>query len=132
MGARPTKDGIDGVHTHMTNTMNTPIEALEFAYPLRIERYELRDRSGGRGKYRGGKGIRRDVRVLCDAQGAILSERRKFAPYGLQGGDPGGKGENVLIRGGKAKPLPGKTSLDLKAGDVVSIRTPGGGGWGSK
>ena len=130
MGARPTQDGIDGVHTHMTNTMNTPIEALEFAYPLRIERYELRDGSGGKGKHRGGWGIRRDVRVLCDAQGAILSERRKRAPYGLQGGQPGGKGENVLTRNGKAKQLPGKTSLDLKAGEVVSIRTPGGGGWG--
>ncbi len=130
MGARPTQDGIDGVHTHMTNTMNTPIEALEFAYPLRIERYELRDRSGGKGKHRGGCGIRRDVRVFCDAQGAILSERRKFAPYGLQGGKHGGKGENVLIRRGKVKPLPGKASLNLKAGDVISIRTPGGGGWG--
>jgi N-methylhydantoinase B len=147
MGARPTKDGIDGIHVHMTNTMNTPIEALEFAYPLRIERYELRDGSGGKGKHRGGNGVRRDVRVLCDAQGAILSERRKSAPYGLQGGSSGGKGENVLIRevgerhgvrslrgrGRERTPcrsLPGKTSLDLKAGDVISLRTPGGGGWG--
>jgi N-methylhydantoinase B len=116
--------------------MNTPIEALEFAYPLRIERYELRDRSGGKGKHRGGCGIRRDVRVLCDAQGAILSERRKRAPYGLQGGKHGGKGENVLIHDGRertpCRSLPGKTSLDLKAGDVVSIRTPGGGGWGAE
>ncbi|MCS6861075.1 MAG: hydantoinase B/oxoprolinase family protein [Abditibacteriales bacterium] len=131
MGARPTKGGIDGVHTHMTNTMNTPIEALEFAYPLRVERYELRDRSGGEGKYRGGCGIRRDVRVLCNAQGAILSERRRFAPYGLHGGQPGSKGENVLIREGKSYRLPGKTALDLQAGDVISLRTPGGGGWGA-
>jgi N-methylhydantoinase B len=149
MGARPTKNGIDGIHVHMTNTMNTPIEALEFAYPMRIERYELRDGTGGKGKHRGGTGVRRDVRVLCDAQGAILSERRKIAPYGLQGGESGGKGENVLIRDGwerygvrslrghgreltLCRSLPGKTSLDLKAGDVVSLRTPGGGGWGKR
>jgi len=130
MGARPHKDGVDAIHNHMTNTMNTPIEALEFAYPLRIERYEIIPGSGGRGRYRGGCGVRRDVRVLTDTQGSLLCERRKRGPYGLHGGKPGRVGENAIIRDGKRKKLPGKTLLDLDAGDVVSVKTPGGGGWG--
>jgi N-methylhydantoinase B len=132
MGARPGRDGIDGIHTHMTNTMNTPIEALEYAYPFRVTRYHIRRGSGGAGRYRGGDGIRRDIQVLQEALFTILSDRRKFAPYGLQGGEPGQRGENYLIRDDQEIPLPSKCSLTLKANDIVSIRTPGGGGFGRK
>ena len=132
MGARPTKDGIDAIHTHMTNTLNTPVEALEYAYPFLVERYEIRRGSGGDGRYRGGDGIRRDIRVLVEAQLSILSERRKTAPYGLARGEPGKPGRNVLIRDGEELELPGKVSRSLKAGDVISISTPGGGGFGEK
>ncbi len=130
MGARPIKDGIDGVHVHMTNTMNTPVEALEFAYPLRVERYEIVRGTGGKGRWRGGDGMRRDVKILCDARGTILSERRSFAPYGLRGGASGRPGQNLLLHEGRQKKLPGKMNLDLKKGDIISVRTPGGGGWG--
>ena len=131
MGARPTKDGISGIHTHMTNTMNTPIEALEFAFPLRLKRYALRRGSGGQGKYQGGDGLVRDVEFLAPARVTILSERRKFAPPGYHGGHHGQPGENVLLRGGYEEvKLAGKETLDVEAGDVLSIRTPGGGGWG--
>jgi N-methylhydantoinase B len=131
MGARPTGDGPGAIHSHMTNTLNTPVEALEYAYPLRVVRYSVREGSGGRGKFRGGDGIVRDVQVLVDAQATILSDRRNYPPYGLSGGESGKCGENVLLRGGEEIPLPGKGTFDLKAGDVLSIRTPGGGGWGS-
>ena len=132
MGARPTKDGISAIHTHMTNTMNTPIEALEFAYPLRLQRYAIRRGTGGAGKYRGGDGIFRDVEFLSPARVTVLTERRKRAPYGLQGGHPAHMGENVLLRGGYEEVrLSGKEVLDVEPGDVLSIRTPGGGGWGT-
>ena len=131
MGARPSKDGVSGIHTHMTNTLNTPIEALEFVFPLRLHRYALRHGSGGAGKFRGGDGLIRDVEFLSPARVTILSERRRFAPYGLQGGHPGEKGENALLRGGYEEVvLSGKEVLDVEPGDVLSIRTPGGGGWG--
>ena len=131
MGARPRKDGVSGIHTHMTNTMNTPIEALEFVYPLRIQGYSLRRGSGGAGKFRGGDGLIRDVEFLSQARVTLLSERRRFAPYGLQGGHQGERGENVLFRGGYEEVrLSGKEVLDVEPGDVLSIRTPGGGGWG--
>ncbi len=131
MGARPTRDGISGIHTHMTNTMNTPIEALEFAFPLRLKRYALRRGSGGRGKYNGGDGLVRDVEFLTPARVTILSERRKFAPPGYHGGHHGQPGENVLLRGGYEEiRLAGKETFDVAVGDVLSIRTPGGGGWG--
>lgn len=130
MGARPNKDGADAIHTHMTNTLNTPVEALEYAYPFQVQCYEIRRGSGGAGQFRGGDGIRRDIKLLHDAQVTILSERRKFAPYGLVGGEPGKPGRNVLIRNGEERDLPGKISLPVEAGDVVSIRTPGGGGYG--
>ena len=132
MGARSGKDGADAIHTHMTNTLNTPVEALEYVYPLRVLRYEIRRGSGGAGKWRGGDGVRRDIELLADAQVTLLSERRVLAPYGLAGGEPGARGRNVLIRGGTEQELPGKTTLDARAGDVVSVQTPGGGGWGSK
>ncbi len=130
MGASPQGDGDSGVHTHMTNSLNTPIEALEYALPVRVRRYSLRAGSGGRGRYRGGDGIIREIEFLTDADVAILSERRRFAPYGLQGGEPGQPGENVLISDGVEHRLPGKVNLRVKKGDVISIRTPGGGGWG--
>ncbi len=130
MGARPGKDGASAIHTHMTNTMNTPIEALEYAYPLRVRRYEIRQGSGGDGRYRGGDGTRRDIQMLHDAQVTILSERRKYPPYGLAGGEPGQTGRNLLIRGDEVRELPGKISLEVEAGDVISVQTPGGGGYG--
>jgi N-methylhydantoinase B len=131
MGARPTKDGISGIHTHMTNTMNTPVEAFEFAFPMRLKRYAIRRGSGGRGKYQGGDGLIRDVEFLAPARVTILSERRKFPPPGFHGGHHGETGENVLLRGGYEEVhLAGKETLDVEQGDVLSIRTPGGGGWG--
>ena len=132
MGARPNKDGISGIHTHMTNTMNTPIEALEFAFPLRLKRYALRRGSGDIGLHQGGDGIIRDVEFLSPARVTILSERRKLPPPGYQGGHHGQPGENVLFRGGYEEiTLAGKETLDVDPGDVLSIRTPGGGGWGT-
>jgi N-methylhydantoinase B len=130
MGASSNKNGPSSVHSHMTNTLNTPIEALEYAYPLRVLRYEVRQGSGGLGKHTGGNGIRRDVQVLVDAQVNLLTERRERGPYGLDNGQPGKPGENVIIRGDEEIFLPGKGSFDLNQGDVLSIRTPGGGGYG--
>ncbi len=132
MGARPGKDGADAIHTHMTNTLNTPVEALEYAYPLRVQRYEIRRGSGGSGQWRGGDGVCRDIELLADAQVTILSERRVFAPYGLAGGQPGQPGRNLLIRDGEAQELPGKTTLAAQSGDVISVQSPGGGGWGAR
>ena len=132
MGARPGKDGVSAIHTHMTNTMNTPIEAMEFVYPLRLQRYAIRHGTGGAGKYKGGDGLQRDVEFLTRARVTVLSERRRLAPYGLNGGQPGHLGENVLLRGGFEEiRLSGKEVLDVEPGDVLSIRTPGGGGWGT-
>ncbi|MBI2876243.1 MAG: hydantoinase B/oxoprolinase family protein, partial [Candidatus Tectomicrobia bacterium] len=132
MGASPQKPGLSGVHSHMTNTMNTPIEALEYTYPFRVQRYEIRRGSGGAGRWRGGDGIRRDMELLHGAQVTILSDRRKFAPYGLAGGQPGLPGCNRLIRQGEEQELPGKISLAVQAGDVISLCTPGGGGYGGE
>jgi N-methylhydantoinase B len=130
MGARPGKDGADAIHTHMTNTLNTPTEALEYAYPFRVKQYSIRRGSGGKGRYRGGNGIRRDIEVLHNATVTLLTDRRKYPPYGLVGGEPGQTGQNLLIRDGKEAELAGKVSLNVKAGDVISIQTPGGGGYG--
>jgi N-methylhydantoinase B len=130
MGARPESDGPAAMHSHMTNTLNTPAEALEYAYPLRVLRYELRANSGGDGRYHGGDGLRRDIQVLAEAQATLLSERRRFPPYGLEGGAAGSVGENVLVRQDEEIPLPGKGTIDLQVGDILSIRTPGGGGFG--
>lgn len=130
-GAGPAGDGLSGVHVHMTNTLNTPVEALEYAYPLRVRRYSLRSGSGGRGKHCGGDGLVREIEFLDPAQVTILSERRRLAPYGLQGGEPGQRGRNVLVRDGEERELPGKVEIDVKPGDVLSVRTPGGGGWGA-
>jgi N-methylhydantoinase B len=130
MGAGPSGPGLSGVHVHMSNSLNTPIEALEHAYPLRVARYQIRRGSGGAGRHRGGDGLRRDLMVLGPARVALLTERRTTGPRGAQGGEDGAPGENVLIRAGVEEPLPSKTTFSLEAGDVVSIRTPGGGGWG--
>jgi N-methylhydantoinase B len=124
-------DGISGVHTHMTNSMNTPVEALEHAYPVRVTRYSLRRDSGGAGKWRGGDGVVREVRFLMKAQVTVLSERRKMSPYGLCDGGAGAKGMNAVIRSDSSvEPLPSKFTMWVEAGDTVSIQTPGGGGWG--
>lgn len=130
MGARKGADGASAIHSHMTNTLNTPVEALEYAYPLRVQCYEVWRGSGGNGCWRGGDGIRRDIQVLADAQVTILSERRRTRPYGLEGGEPGQSGVNICIREGKQIFLPGKGSFEFHAGDILSIRTPGGGGFG--
>jgi N-methylhydantoinase B len=131
LGARPNKDGIDGIHSHMTNTANTPIEALESVYPLRVECYQLIPESGGRGQYRGGSGIRREIKILADdAVVSIQSERRRFAPWGLKGGLPGRLGKNRHWHQGKWKEIPGKVTLTVENGDIVGIQTPGGGGYG--
>ncbi len=129
-GGGPAGPGLDGAHAHMTNTWNTPIEALEFAYPFRVERYAIRDGSGGDGQHRGGAGLCREIRVLGPAQGTLIAERRQSRPYGLAGGEPGRPGEDMLLRDGEIHRLDAKTVLDLKVGDVIRVCTPGGGGWG--
>ena len=131
MGGRPTADGIDGVHCHMTNSLNTPVEALEYAYPLRVERYSYRPGSGGRGRFRGGNGLVREIRLLAPAQVTLLADRRRFAPYGLAGGQHGACGSALLTRAsGATEMLKGKGSVYAGTGDVIRIETPGGGGWG--
>ena len=130
MGARPTCDGIHAIHTHMTNTMNTPIEAIETNYPMQVDQYAIRRGTGGPGKFRGGDGIVRSLRLLTDAEVTILSERRVFSPYGLQGGENGESGSNVLIRNSKEHPISAKATIAIQKGDIIEIRTPGGGGYG--
>jgi N-methylhydantoinase B len=132
MGARYNSNGPSALHSHMTNTLNTPIEALEYAYPLRILEYKIRTGSGGKGKFHGGDGIIRTFEVLSECQVTLLSDRRKIPTYGLNGGEPGQTGENLLIRKGEQIHLPGKGTFDLHPGDIVSIHTPGGGGYGVK
>jgi N-methylhydantoinase B len=131
MGARSTKDGVSGVHTHMTNSLNTPAEALEYAYPIRLRQYSLRSKSGGAGLHTGGDGIVREIEVLTDAQVTLLADRRSRGPYGLAGGADGAPGRTLIIRrDGSAEELPGKTSVRLRSGERVRIESPGGGGWG--
>jgi N-methylhydantoinase B len=131
MGARPTKPGISGIHTHMTNSLNTPAEALEYAYPLRVRQYSLRRGSGGVGKYCGGDGIVREIEVLTDAEVTLLADRRTRGPWGLRGGADGLPGNtSVIRRDGAAEPLPGKTNVRLRKGERIRIESPGGGGWG--
>jgi N-methylhydantoinase B len=130
MGARPSLDGMSGVHTHMTNSLNTPAEALEYAYPLRVREYRLRLGSGGNGKQRGGDGVVREIETLVPARMSLLSDRRKRQPYGLQGGEEGKSGTNEIIGAGETREIASKGSYELEAGDRVRIETPGGGGWG--
>ncbi|MEK6334325.1 MAG: hydantoinase B/oxoprolinase family protein [Acidobacteriota bacterium] len=131
MGARPTREGMSATHTHMTNSLNTPAEALEYAYPLRVRQYRIRKGSGGRGRHRGGDGTIREIETLVAARMSLLSDRRKRAPYGLQGGADGEVGRAFIIRSnGKKEELSSKGSWDLQPGDRVRIETPSGGGFG--
>jgi N-methylhydantoinase B/oxoprolinase/acetone carboxylase alpha subunit len=130
MGASATKPGLDGVHTHMTNSLNTPLEALENYLPILIRRYALRPRSGGKGRFRGGNGIIREYEFTVPTQITIMSDRREFSPYGLQGGGGGKKGNNVLLSEKDKIRLRSKANLKVKPGDRLLIETPGGGGYG--
>jgi N-methylhydantoinase B len=130
LGARPGRDGISGIHTHMTNSLNTPVEVLEHAYPVRVRRYGLRRGSGGAGKWRGGDGVVREVEMLTDAQVGLLCDRRKFGPYGLAGGKAGKTGKNQVRVGKQTRALAAKCSFYAPRGAVVRMETPGGGGWG--
>jgi N-methylhydantoinase B len=131
MGARPDADGISGIHTHMTNSLNTPVEALEYAYPLRVHQYSYRKGSGGAGRYRGGDGIVREIELLAPSTVTLLTERRIFAPYGLHGGSNGSTGRSILVTPAESRELPAKCSVSTKAGDRIRIESPGGGGWGT-
>jgi N-methylhydantoinase B len=130
MGARPTADGVSGIHTHMTNSLNTPVEALEYAYPFRVHRYGYREGSGGEGQYRGGDGIIREIEMLSSSTITLLTDRRKFAPYGLQGGDDGATGLSFHITASGTETLPAKCSVAASPSDRIRIESPGGGGWG--
>jgi N-methylhydantoinase B/oxoprolinase/acetone carboxylase alpha subunit len=130
MGAGASAAGLSGVHTHMTNSLNTPVEALENYLPLKIRRYGLRRGSGGRGRRRGGEGIVREYEFLVPAALTIMSERREFAPYGVQGGRPGAKGKNTLVSAGRARTLGSKVNVKIRPGDRLRVETPGGGGFG--
>jgi len=125
-GASHSGPGPSGVHVGMSNTLNTPIEAFEMEYPMRVERYELLYGSGGRGEHRGGDGIIRSVRVLAPASLSLLTDRRRHGPRGLEGGEPGRPGRNLL----DGEELPSKVSVRMEEGDVVTVETPGGGGYG--
>jgi N-methylhydantoinase B len=130
MGGCASAPGDSGIHTHMTNTLNTPVEALEYAYPVRVRRYHLRRGSGGAGRYRGGDGIVRELELGCEADATLLGDRRLRSPWGVAGGRPGKPGRNRLVRAGRARRLASKTAVHLGAGDRIVIETPGGGGWG--
>jgi N-methylhydantoinase B len=129
-GGSPTAAGLDAVHTHMTNTLNTPVESLEMAYPFRITEYSVRRGSGGAGRNRGGDGVTRTYEFLTAATVTLQTERRRVGPYGLAGGRRGQPGTNTLTTNGRSRPLPSKVRLDVAASDRLSIETPGGGGWG--
>lgn len=131
LGGGPDGPGESALQAHMTNTLNTPVEALEFAYPLRVTRFGLRSGSGGAGRHPGGEGLVREIEALTDCEATVLSERRVFRPYGLQGGGPGAPGRNLLVRAdGGQEELPGKCRARLRPGDALRLETPGGGGWG--
>ena len=130
-GALRGSDGESAVQTHMTNTLNTPVEVIEYQYPLMVTEYRIRKNSGGEGKWRGGDGIVREYLFLTESEVTVLSERRKFSPYGLDGGKPGKRGRNILIDGeGKEVELPSKFTMRFKPGEKLRIETPGGGGYG--
>jgi N-methylhydantoinase B len=130
-GGRPGKPGQSGIHTGMTNTKNTPVEALETHYPFRVVRNELRRGSGGAGRYPGGEGIEREIEFLAPATVSLMGERRVVPPWGLAGGESGACGEDWVIRAGqKPERVPGKTTFEVVPGDRLVVKTPGGGGWG--
>lgn len=129
-GATSRQDGADAVHSHMTNTLNTPVEALEYAYPFRVTQYSLRPDSGGKGKHHGGDGLVREIEMLAETEVTVLTERRTTQPYGLASGEPGKTGSNQQIKKKSTKNLNGKNSSHFKPGERLRIETPGGGGWG--
>ena len=129
-GGGPSGPGASAVHTHMTNTLNTPIEALEAYYPLVVRCYALRPGSGGRGRHRGGDGVVRELEFRAEAEVTLLTERRRFRPYGLAGGEPGKAGRDWLVHHGRRRRLPGKATLRVEIGDRLRVETPGGGGFG--
>jgi N-methylhydantoinase B len=130
LGGSPLCPGASGHHAHMTNSLNTPVEALEYAYPFRMVRYSLRRGSGGAGSNRGGDGIVREIELLGDAQVTLLADRRQTQPWGLAGGDEGAAGKSTVILNGVEKALPGKCTRELPSGSRLRIESPGGGGWG--
>jgi N-methylhydantoinase B len=132
MGATTKGPGERAVHSHMTNTLNTPIEALEYTYPFLVTEYSIRRGSGGGGLFQGGDGIVREIKLLSDAEVTVLSERRRIPPYGQAGGSPGKVGKNILIKEGVTSERPSKFSEHLKKGDILRVETPGGGGYGIK
>ena len=129
-GASSQQEGASAVHSHMTNTLNTPVEALEYAYPFRVTQYRLRPDSGGPGQQRGGDGLIREIEMLADTEVTVLSERREIAPYGHAGGKPGRAGCNLKVNANGREKLPGKVSCEFAAGEKLRLETPGGGGWG--
>lgn len=132
MGARPTRDGMNAVHTHMTNSLNTPAEALEYAYPLRVREYSIRKGSGGNGAQKGGDGVVREIETLVPAQMSLLADRRTLQPYGLSGGEDGKAGKAEIIHAGRVRSIGSKGSWEIAANDRIRIETPGGGGFGKK
>ncbi|MBN2232602.1 MAG: hydantoinase B/oxoprolinase family protein [Deltaproteobacteria bacterium] len=143
-GGSPTGPGEAAIHSHMTNTLNTPVEALEYSYPFRVREYAIRRGSGGAGRHFGGDGLVREIELLAEAETTVLAERRRHAPYGLADGAPGAPGRNIVVRSKEAdsgmgngtgnggeEVLPGKFSRRLRAGDILRIETPGGGGYGA-
>jgi N-methylhydantoinase B len=130
LGGSPQADGASGHHAHMTNSLNTPVEALEYAYPFRMVRYAIRKNSGGAGLHRGGDGLVREIELLGDAQVTLLADRRETRPWGLAGGGAGEPGVSTVIRNGREETLPGKCTRELRAGNRLRIESPGGGGWG--
>jgi N-methylhydantoinase B len=132
LGGSPQIHGASGHHAHMTNSLNTPVEALEYAYPFRMVRYALRRGSGGAGLNRGGDGLVREIELLGDAQVTLLADRRETSPRGLAGGEDGAPGVSLVIQNGKEEKLPGKCTRELRAGSRLRIESPGGGGWGQR
>jgi N-methylhydantoinase B len=131
MGARPSADGISGIQCHMTNTLNTPIEAIERDFPLLVTRYEFADRTGGDGTFRGGDGLIRALQLTDGtARASLLADRHTVAPPGTRGGSSGSTGSHHLERAGERQPLPAKTTIGLEPGDTIVVQTPGGGGYG--
>ncbi len=131
VGGTAYNHGESAVHSHMTNTLNTPIEALEYSYPFQVTEYSIRKNSGGKGRFNGGDGLVREIRLLADAEVTVLSERRMLPPYGLFGGKPGKVGNNLIYQNSHQQQMPGKFSERLNQGDIVRIETPGGGGYGT-
>jgi len=130
MGATAGGDGESAVHSHMTNTLNTPIEALEYAYPFLVKEYSIRRGTGGKGRHRGGDGLVREIQMLADVEVTVLSERRRIGPYGLAGGEAGTTGRNTVRKAEVLHERPGKFNEILKKGESLRIETPGGGGFG--